>query len=392
MSEISVKTSIPINTCATANCSCIDFWQFLQQETYVKICVKSKKDWIYNLIDKHPEIEDKDILEWKYEIRARRIAANYAKIYLETQKWGNPEFKGRFYWMGLAAFASKTVASVFALDLTKDSYNLPLNFPNKRAVDSFAKGNLWLFMDITPWHLGWSLSPSGFESCQSERGFYKFNRPEVLESMRALPWQKEAIEAMDRKLEKKTSKAFEITAELKKAFAIMPKIEQDMKASISISSKQYEQLISIAIHEQKHILQAVTWEDWSTIVGAMSQRLLGNPRAYMLFHSDYYDDSDQWKECMQRHKFEPNQKKDSFSDPLKEPELKGTRFIVENYENRMKWINIVARKYHRLMQSKNGRIYMEEQLHIIASWENDVHSPYERENPYSNDSFLSRIS
>ncbi len=39
--------------------------------------------------------------------RAARIAAAYASFYLEQGEDGKPELKGRFYWMGLAAFASK---------------------------------------------------------------------------------------------------------------------------------------------------------------------------------------------------------------------------------------------------------------------------------------------
>jgi len=48
-----------------------------------------------------------------YSARARRIAATYARFYLEMEEHGNPKKKGRYYWMALGAFASKTVACTF---------------------------------------------------------------------------------------------------------------------------------------------------------------------------------------------------------------------------------------------------------------------------------------
>lgn len=49
-------------------------------------------------------------LEPGYEARARRIASVYAKIYLEKEKHGNKDLVGRYYWMGLGAFASNNLS------------------------------------------------------------------------------------------------------------------------------------------------------------------------------------------------------------------------------------------------------------------------------------------
>ena len=46
--------------------------------------------------------------------RAKTIAGIYARFYLEQEKYGNPKLMGRYYWMGLGAFASKTVAFSFS--------------------------------------------------------------------------------------------------------------------------------------------------------------------------------------------------------------------------------------------------------------------------------------
>lgn len=50
-----------------------------------------------------------DLLDCYYT-RARRIAATYARFYLETEDGCDQAKKGRFYWMALGAFASKTVS------------------------------------------------------------------------------------------------------------------------------------------------------------------------------------------------------------------------------------------------------------------------------------------
>ena len=46
----------------------------------------------------------------RYSSRAQRIAGAYARVFLEDFEHGKPERLGRFYWAGLAAFASKQVA------------------------------------------------------------------------------------------------------------------------------------------------------------------------------------------------------------------------------------------------------------------------------------------
>jgi len=47
-----------------------------------------------------------------YAARARRIAATYARYYLETEDGGDTDKLGRYYWAALAAFASKTVSCI----------------------------------------------------------------------------------------------------------------------------------------------------------------------------------------------------------------------------------------------------------------------------------------
>lgn len=95
-----------------------------------------------------------------YSTRARRIAATYARFYLETEDGCDPAKKGRFYWMALGAFASKTVACLFESWQIKRSFDagfvadwmIPKEYELRQISEGLALGNLWLFMDIAVWH------------------------------------------------------------------------------------------------------------------------------------------------------------------------------------------------------------------------------------------------
>lgn len=92
-----------------------NFWEVQQQEAMMRVS---------NLQDKRKNLYK---LEPGYEARARRIASVYAKIYLEQENHGNKDLIGRYYWMGLGAFASKTVAAIFKHGLTAWGYKwIPL--------------------------------------------------------------------------------------------------------------------------------------------------------------------------------------------------------------------------------------------------------------------------
>ncbi len=93
------KTNISEHSCKDAHCDCLTFWEIYQQEAIKRLS---------NL-----QRANNYKLEPGYEARARRIASVYAKIFLEIELGGNKNLLGRYYWMGLGAFASKTVATIF---------------------------------------------------------------------------------------------------------------------------------------------------------------------------------------------------------------------------------------------------------------------------------------
>lgn len=145
------------------NAGCVQLWTLCQQEAIRRLCVKTrvecKKPARYELV--------KD-----FSTRAARIAGNYARIYLELEHNGQPAQKGRFYWTGLAAFASKQV--MCALDYssnTKMRYLPPAVPPLEITKLSLGKGNFWLFQDIFVWHWFYINYPEQFNECVNARDF-----------------------------------------------------------------------------------------------------------------------------------------------------------------------------------------------------------------------------
>jgi hypothetical protein len=122
-----------------------------------------------------------------YSVRARRIAATYARFYLETEDGGNPALKGRYYWMALGAFASKTVACTF------DAWQVKGMTPFDDTVwEGLGKGNLWLFCDISGWHWYRNMYPKSFDMCIRARNAENYVA-QVKTQLRRLPWNVEVL-------------------------------------------------------------------------------------------------------------------------------------------------------------------------------------------------------
>ena len=143
-----------------ANCDLL--WSQAQQFAYLRLSDKTG-DNQYKFIG-------------LYAARARRIAATYARFYLETEKGGDADKIGRYYWMALGAFASKTVACILDSPQVQSAYAVgtaSLGITDMKAVaNGLGQGNLWLFSDIAPTHWFYSNYPEHFFSgmaCLSKR-------------------------------------------------------------------------------------------------------------------------------------------------------------------------------------------------------------------------------
>ncbi len=373
------QTNQTPNSCNSERCSCTTFWSLLQQTSYVKLSNRMEGNRYH--------------LEPWYEQRARRIAAVYARIYLETEKelGGKPHLKGRFYWMGLGAFASKTVAATF------DSWTTWMGYQGNKVIASlldapksvhiFAKGNLWLFMDVAPWHWAWAISPASFDQCKGSRDAGHYVEP-VRRAINALPWASTALPGV---------KGFKLTKEVREAFEALPEIERLKPYSLKALEFQIKHLKKIAVQEQQNILQNICWNHPWMRKGALWQRRLGRPKTFIRFHSSYEEEpyavylqrlkesgGSQAVESYKRNGMPPPQaEKDKYrlvEDPFS---YAPTNMKAEEYDSRMKWILDVADKYHRLMSSETGRNYIEGHLRIIATWVNSTKQG--QTDGYSND-------
>ena len=340
------STNTTENSCKTVQCDCLTFWEIYQQETIKRVSNLQKLNHY--------------TLEPGYEARARRIASVYAKIFLEQELNSNKQLKGRYYWMGLGAFASKTVATVFKHRGSVLGYNVNV----QEAINLFALGNLWLFMDIAPWHLAWSTSQKSSEQCKNLRDVSQFTH--IKNTVMNLPWSSCLPKINNLKITKQTP-------QVSQAFALLPMIEKIFlnekkeKDKYQKASKQlYQHLMFVAVQEQRNILQKIVWENCSVKFGAWMQRwFMGMPDATLVLSSDYSVDevkknwfgnytgskADQLTEI----------KEDVYISPLSDTK-------AEDYDSRMIWIGKAAEKYHRLMLDDKGRSFLHQELRIITGW------------------------
>ncbi|MGR2825628.1 hypothetical protein FY048_08900 [Acinetobacter sp. 1124_18A] len=356
------NTNTTENSCKTVQCDCSTFWEIYQQEAIKRVSNLKNAN--------HYKLEP------GYEARARRIASVYARIYLEQEISGIKQFRGRYYWMGLGAFASKTVAAIFKHGLTAWGYKWApvisgavggvltapvINSMIRDPIHSFAKGNLWLFMDIAPWHYAWSASSASFKSCKKARKVSGFKH--IKKEVENLPWSNSLS----------VIKQLGWTDQIEEGFGYLPDIESTFKRAgktrndnfKTAAKNLFDHLMAIAVQEQYNILQELVWKEWKVQKQASLQRITGLPDSTLVLSSDYGVDAVKPNKQGQhkgRHAGVLSQLPETvYSEPLE-----GTQ--VENYDSRIKWIKVAAGKYHRLMQSDKGRDFLEKELGVIAGW------------------------
>lgn len=213
--------------------------------------------------------------------RIKVIASHYARMYLETSKKGNENLKGRFYWMGLAVFAAKQVyCGILAMDdMVNKISSISSYYGNKLDDFTGAKkiapewmahleenalsgeelkyvrdrmllGNLFLFLDIYPYHFLYRDLPCSFFEAINHRNSQKYVAT-VKTDLYDLPYCKE-LGLISHFTYKKDY--------LRSAFENIKKTEELLRASNGVITKdirkiQWKSLIAIADHEQRVILQ-----------------------------------------------------------------------------------------------------------------------------------------
>ena len=306
--------------------TCDHLWSLAQVQAIKRLSTYRKEYQLFGNI--------KWMLEGDFSIRAARIAGVYASFYLEKEDGGNEKLKGRFYWMGLAAFASKQV--MCGLDFTTlATVAMPIGKP---VVDigknGLGKGNLWLFQDIFCWHWFYSKYPNKFEACFSERNSENLDE-KVKSALRKLPWASEALDAVDN---------LKVKPEVIDAFSMIKQAEEAASGR-ERQELQFKSLLAMAHHEQLNILQALIYENhvFQTVLD-VQRNVEGLP--FVPLRSAAF----------------------STACDLKEPELREQMYEGDLYnaQDRMEFILKVSNKYHQLMITRHT--YMEKVITEISEW------------------------
>ncbi|MFC5473713.1 DUF2515 family protein [Paraherbaspirillum soli] len=331
---IEAMTNDRPDSCVEVHCGCPTLWSMAQQFCYTRLSNK-KNNGAYRLINLYPA-------------RARRISATYARMYLETEEHGVPEKKGRYYWMALGAFASKTVACT--LETLQLSYTRPVMGTTVR--EGLGQGNFWLFMDIAAWHWFYSVSPTSFDQCVGERNTDTYV-DQVKQQIKKLPWEAKSLPKIDH---------LKVKPEVAEGFALVRQIE-GMPDNRKRQNLQLRHLMAMACHEQGNILQKLIYNDpdfawWIKVQRDDDHELRqtsGYPtRAFALAASIFSPELQITftSQC------------GTSESQLKNPAPKETK--LEEYDSRMLWITSVADQFHNRMIKFKGQ--MESELAAIAGW------------------------
>ncbi len=319
MADASTKEA-PTNTtprsCVDVNCDCHTMWSLAQQFSSTRLCMQTG--------------EHKGRLVRDYAVRARRIAATYARFYLETEEGGDLKKRGRYYWMALGAFASKTVACTFEAWQVKG-----LSIVTETVWQGLGKGNFWLFCDISGWHWYHNVHYASFQRCLHQRDAKKYVK-DVRVQITKLPWNESALPIIN---------YFSPSSSIKNGFANIRKFENSADDKTRRKA-QFDHLIDIANHEQGVILQPLIYNDPAFASWVKTQRARyaawASPALELVFTH----------QCSNRH--------------LEVKSVAPTTTELENLLSRMEWITDAAKKFHNLMQVKSD--FMHSALTIMASW------------------------
>lgn len=314
---VEAMTNDTPESCVKVTCDCNTMWSLAQQFSYLRLST--------------PTTPHKATLVNNYAIRARRISATYARFYLEQEEGGQADKKGRFYWMALGAFASKTVACT----LEDWRVGTQAALLSKKTKEGLGKGNFWLFCDISGWHWYYSMYPGSFDSCLDSRNSDNFVSA-VKTQTEKMPWHAEALPKI---------KNLAVSKEIKAGFAKVKKFEAETDDA-KRREIQLAHLLDIADHEQGVILQPLIYDDPDFTYWLSFQRKTwvrwATPNLELVFSSACSTDKSDRKS-------------------VAPADIK-----LEDFKNRMKWIGSAADKFHKLM----GKFpeLMEAEIRTMASW------------------------
>ncbi len=334
--------------------------------------------------------------------RAQRTSGNYAQLFLDDE---GTDKAGRFYWTGLAAFAAKQVVDgmVAARRFLNDAPQSVLGTVRFSAAVTYyylAKGNLWVFLEVAPWHLFYQqYGPELLKCCGERRNVDTYDDP-VKSAMKALPWANGPNEGMLKILRNLVSVVnfdapvsspplkdgaalkelnnCQMTNYLRDAFAYIEAYERtndkrkkdDHAYKAAWASLQHEQTLHLQkmIYDHPEFQSAMSKNDWARGISGIKW-LSGATDPTLFFHADAQVDDETYQ-------------RDVAPYGITRDEIT-VRMEVEdghlyNVGERMAYVKNILRKYHRLMTKgaesvgrHSHRDYVVGQIRTLAArWRN----------------------
>ena len=380
--KVTGTTNPEPNTCVDAHCDCNVIWSLAQQFAMRQLVTHTPahgemldyRDCKTHVSEELFAKKGPPTFVDDPEVRARRIAAAYARVFLEDFHLGDKSKIGRFYWLGLGAFASKQVAATLGTWQVKGL----LRGTELRA--GLGRGNLWLFNDVLPWFYGYAAGADTFEQCADSRDSRHFVDQVATNFMRQvdhditidkIPYEIDG-ETGAKKAKLGYHKCTQIIKDGFKAVA-----DWENETSQKRPDTALNHLLLIAQHEQGEVLQGLIYDhpdfkkwldrqrsarafgDDTALNGSVETIKYGLsegsgplvpfvhllvPGLQLVLTSDYETDNAKYR-----------------SDA---PD----RLDLGDYQKRMGWITEAANKYHYLMQH-NQTFMLTELKKIISSSE-----------------------
>ncbi|MDE2479751.1 MAG: hypothetical protein KGM87_12725 [Betaproteobacteria bacterium] len=288
----------------------------------------------------------------RYSNRALRIAGAYARVFLEDFEHGDIKRLGRFHWAGLAAFASKQVAFVLRHELVQ-KYAPP-------TLRALGRGNLWLYNDALPWHYAWALCPKSVDKCAKQRDARNLD-PIVLANLSMQEWAEEALKNVPCRFDESKAELGDPIGNLQWTPLMGEAIEawRALEAETDTderAKRALEHLKLMARHEQGEVLQGFTY---GVTLFSKSLALVRFGDEWLHLHLSERSVAFKFQLSFSARDYVPDPAWRSDAPP-------GIR--VEDYKERMDWIDDAAGKYHALMYGECQQRMLAE-LRILADYE-----------------------
>lgn len=271
MNTIQATTNDICNSACVANLDYHGMWSLCQYDALFRISYVSSGITGFRYLKRDAD-------------RVKAIAAQYAKMYLEQTTYGDKNKRGRFYWMGLGAFAAKQVyCGIYALDdfvniysqgtstwlenkldkkkissqklneyLNKmpKSHELPSSTDMKYTKEKMLKGNLWLYLDIYTAHEFYCRYPKSFMNAvrvRDSREYIDHKDGKVKTMINNVPDATDALKELG---------YFGYNGNLSYLIQGFTHIKNYETATLNQKrGLQYASLMAIAEHEQRVVLQ-----------------------------------------------------------------------------------------------------------------------------------------